>query len=135
MKGSSIFFVATMLILSSCGSKQETTENTNSDTYEIANAEPTSPEELITQGQSLVEGSDCQTCHHKTNRIIGPSYTEVALKYDFTQASIEMLGKKIVEGGNGNWGDVAMSPHTNLTKAEAEKMAHYVLSFDEEKLH
>ena len=81
----------------------------------------------------MVDGSDCKTCHHPTNKIIGPSHTDVAKKYDFTKANIEMLAGKIISGGSGNWGEIPMSPHGDISKADAEKMAMYVLSLDGEK--
>lgn len=35
-------------------------------------------ESQIREGEILVRASDCKTCHHATNKIIGPSHTDVA---------------------------------------------------------
>jgi cytochrome c len=86
----------------------------------------------IAEGQALVDANDCKTCHHPTNKIIGPAHTEVAKKYEFTEANVKMLAKKIIEGGSGVWGEIMMNPHPNLTQEDAEKMARYVLSLDGE---
>jgi cytochrome c len=44
-----------------------------------------------------------------------------------------MLAEKIINGGFGNWGEIPMSPHPDLSKGDAEKMAMYVLSLDGEE--
>lgn len=120
--------------MTSCGSKKEVKEE--GDAYsETETAEPAkeSSADLIAQGQALVDASDCKTCHHPTNKIIGPSHTDVAKKYDFTKANVGLLAGKIINGGSGVWGEIPMSPHATISMADAEKMAMYVLSLDGEQ--
>lgn len=128
--------MATMVMMS-CGGgakKEEAkTEEDAYDDYEIAEKEGPSSEDLIAEGKTLVDGSDCKTCHHPTNKIIGPSHTDVAKKYEFTEANVKMLAGKIITGGSGNWGEIVMNPHPTLSQGDAEKMARYVLSLDGEK--
>jgi len=76
----------------------------------------------------MIAGSDCLTCHKINEKLTGPSYKEVAAKYEATDANIEMLSKKIIEGGSGVWGAVAMTPHPTLSPEDAKEMARYVLS-------
>jgi cytochrome c len=120
--------------LSSCGSKKEEKKDNEEayDDYEIAEPEKPSSEDLIAQGKVLVDASDCKTCHHATNKLIGPSHAEVAQKYEFTKASVGLLADKIINGGSGTWGEIPMTAHPDISKAEAEKMAMYVLSLDGE---
>ena len=126
------------IALISCGGgskKEETKENGGYETAEPEKTSPdkTSPEDLIAQGQALVESNDCKTCHHSTNKIIGPAHMDVAKKYEFTKANVEKLADKIIKGGSGVWGDIPMTAHADLSKTDAEKMAMYVLSLDGEK--
>ncbi|WP_133259656.1 c-type cytochrome [Pseudochryseolinea flava] len=124
----------TSFVLTSCGKKEEAKqEEASSDEYETAEPAKASDDDLIAQGSALIDGSDCKTCHHPTNKIVGPSHTEVAKKYDFTRANVSMLADKIINGGSGVWGEVPMTAHSDITKADAEKMAMYVLSLDGEK--
>ena len=88
--------------------------------------------DAIAEGKALVDANDCKTCHHPTNKIIGPAHTDVAKKYEFTDANVKMLAKKIIEGGSGVWGEIMMNPHPNVSQEDAEKMARYVLSLDGE---
>lgn len=123
-----------MILFVACGSKKEaaTTEDYGSPTE---SSEPATKVDLIAQGESLVKASDCKTCHHATNKIIGPSHTDVAKKYEFTEANVKYLAEKIVKGGSGVWGEVPMAAHADISQVDAEKMARYVLSLDGEKEH
>jgi cytochrome c len=125
----SIFLMGAVTIgLTSCGGgkKEEAKEEEKTeeayDDYETA-----APEE------ALVDASDCKTCHHATNKLVGPAHADVAKKYEFTKANVTMLAGKIINGGSGVWGEIPMSPHTDISKGDAEKMAMYVLSLDGEK--
>lgn len=136
----SSFLLGAMIIgLASCGGgkKEEAKEEADTeeayDDYETAAPEEASSEDLVAQGQVLVDASDCKTCHHATNKLVGPSHTDVAKKYEFTKASVTLLAGKIINGGSGVWGEIPMSPHADVSKGDAEKMAMYVLSLDGEK--
>jgi cytochrome c len=123
--------------LTSCGGKKEEAKEEDTeeayDDYETAAPEEASSQDLIAQGQALVDASDCKTCHHSTNKLVGPSHTDVAKKYEFTKANVSYLADKIINGGSGVWGEIPMSPHTDVSKGNAEKMAMYVLSLDGEQ--
>lgn len=79
-------------------------------------------------GLELVGKSDCFTCHKVDEKMTGPSYRDVANKYA-SQAPgiIPGLAEKIVKGGSGVWGEVAMLPHASITQADAEAMVKYIL--------
>lgn len=131
--------------ITSCGGKDEkagTEESEDYGEYETAEDgdakeggqdQQSSAQDLIKQGQALVDQSDCKTCHHQTNKIIGPAHAEVAKKYEFTKANVTYLADKIKNGGSGVWGEIPMTPHVDLSQADAEKMAMYVLSLDNEE--
>lgn len=126
------------MIMASCGGqkKEEAKEEGDAyDDYEIAESKGPSSEDQIAEGKTLVDANDCKTCHHPTNKIIGPAHTDVAKKYDFTEANVKLLADKIIKGGSGVWGEIVMNPHPTLSQGDAEKMARYVLSLDGEKEH
>jgi cytochrome c len=129
-----IIYYALAMTLVACSSKPE---NKNTEEYvanESASEVPVTMD-VVAQGEALVKASDCKTCHHPINKIIGPAHTEVAKKYEFNKASVEMLAQKIIKGGVGVWGEVPMSAHVDISQADAEKMARYVLSLDGETEH
>jgi cytochrome c len=126
--------------LTSCGPKKEEAkeeakeEVKEEEGYEGAAAPAqSSSADLIAQGQTLLNASDCKTCHTNENKIVGPAYKEVAAKYEFTKANVGLLADKVIAGGTGVWGDLPMTAHPDLSKADAEKMVMYVLSLDGEQ--
>jgi cytochrome c len=128
----SAVIVSTLLVAASCGSKKEAKNKEEYVANESTEAVASGGGDAIAAGEALVKASDCKTCHHKTNKIIGPSHTDVAKKYDFTKANVELLAGKIIKGGSGVWGEIPMTAHADISQADAEKMARYVLSLDGE---
>jgi cytochrome c551/c552 len=80
-------------------------------------------------GKNMIETLDCKACHKEKERSIGPGYVEVAKKYSGKKAAdVNHLVNKIINGGSGVWGEVAMPAHPSLTKADANKIVTYILS-------
>ena len=84
------------------------------------------------KGLELIANADCLTCHKVDEKSVGPAYKDVAAKYEATEANISMLADKIIHGGQGVWGTVPMTPHPDLSKADAEQMVKYVLLLKEQ---
>lgn len=126
--------VVAVTFVAACGGKKEGSNTEEYVANESTSAAPANVD-VIAQGEALVKSSDCKTCHHSLNKIIGPAHTDVAKKYDFTEANVKVLADKIIKGGVGVWGEVPMNAHPDVNQADAEKMARYVLSLDGEKEH
>lgn len=90
-----------------------------------ATAEAAAPKK---DGQALINGSDCRTCHKDDSKLIGPAYQDVAKKYENNAANVKMLTEKIIQGGQGNWGEIPMAGHPNLSQEDATAMVEYILS-------
>lgn len=78
-------------------------------------------------GFALVQKSDCLSCHKENEKLIGPSYKDVANKYPMGDATVDMLAKKIIAGGQGVWGEVPMTPHPQISTEDAKKMVKYIM--------
>ncbi|MFN4365475.1 c-type cytochrome [Chryseobacterium hispalense] len=111
----------TGLFLLSCSQK----ENVPVDTISSEKTEVTDVSSSLT-GDQIIESLDCSGCHAVNEKMIGPSYQEIADKY--SEKDIELLASKIIEGGSGVWGGVPMSPHPQVSKEEAKKMVEYILT-------
>ncbi|MET0569856.1 MAG: c-type cytochrome [Pedobacter agri] len=94
----------------------------------VATATSTNHEFQMSAGEKLINKSDCIGCHNKVNKIIGPSYTEIAKKYPATEKNINYLADKIIKGGTGVWGTMPMTAHATLKPADAKLMVKYILS-------
>jgi cytochrome c len=84
-------------------------------------------------GKRLIELSDCKSCHAMDKKSIGPSYTDVAKKYQTNGDNIKYLANKIQKGGGGVWGEQAMAPHPLINESDAKKIADYILTLKDTK--
>jgi cytochrome c len=87
---------------------------------------------LVAKGKELIDGSDCLSCHKVNEKSIGPSYQQIALRYQDEPGAVEQLAGKIIHGGGGVWGETAMAGHPTLTVEQASEMVKYILSLAKE---
>ncbi len=109
------------LLMMSCSKKENPSVESSSDATDVSTPAPSN-----LTGEQIIGTLDCSGCHSPSERMIGPSYKEIAEKY--SEKDIEMLASKIIEGGSGNWGSVPMQPHSQVSKEDAKKMVEYILS-------
>ncbi|MCE3076026.1 c-type cytochrome [Chryseobacterium gwangjuense] len=110
------------LLIISCSKKENTPVDANSS--ETTTISESAKSNL--SGDQIIETLDCSGCHAVNERMIGPSYQEIAGKY--SDKDVELLASKIIEGGSGVWGSVPMQPHSQVSKEDAKKMVKYILS-------
>jgi cytochrome c len=126
-----LFLSAIILLLMACGSSG--TENKETKKEEEPKTEATAPsvsdDPVYQEGLALVAKPEnlCLTCHKVDEKLTGPSYRDVANKYENTPENVKKLAEKVVKGGVGVWGDVAMVPAPGLKIEDAEKMVKYIL--------
>ncbi|MBJ20683.1 MAG: DUF1080 domain-containing protein [bacterium] len=72
---------------------------------------------------------DCHTCHHFRERVVGPAWSEIALRYQGANRDITIgqLAARIREGSSGRWGAIEMIPHPDLDRSEAARLASIIL--------
>lgn len=119
--------VSSTLLFAACGNSGDKTKS-----GETTPATAQAPAES-SKGLELIGVNDCTTCHRLqkdgSGPNTGPSYSEVADKYaPAADTTVDRLVKKIVNGGNGVWGQAFMTPHTNVPEADVKEMVKYILS-------
>jgi cytochrome c len=87
----------------------------------------------FSSGKKFIEESDCKACHLVDKKSIGPMFMEVSNKYKDDPKAVEYLSDKIINGGNGVWGEVAMAAHPQLAKSDAQEMVRYILSLGDKQ--
>ena len=80
------------------------------------------------KGEALIAASDCKACHALDKKSVGPTYKDVAQKYKDNKDAESLLVKKIINGGAGVWGEVAMPAHPGLKEDEVKEMVSWILS-------
>ena len=78
--------------------------------------------------QALATAKNCMTCHAVDKKVVGPGYKEVAARYAGQKDAVDKLASKILKGGSGVFGVVPMPANTQVSEAEAKKLAAWVLS-------
>ena len=116
-----------LAILAACGGNEEKKETTTAATTTTAAADDLSSNPDYVKGLELIGKSDCLTCHKVGDKLIGPSYKEVAEKYENTEENIAMLAGKIIKGGQGVWGSVPMTAHPTISEEDAKAMVKYIM--------
>ncbi len=92
----------------------------------------TSPALAAPDVKLLMNQQGCFSCHAVDQKMVGPSFKQVAARYRGKKGSLSMLAKKIISGGNGHWNDLTggmmMPPHPDLKPSDAKAIAQWVLS-------
>jgi glucose/arabinose dehydrogenase/cytochrome c551/c552/type 1 glutamine amidotransferase len=83
-------------------------------------------EEML--GKNLMLNSDCKACHAISDKSIGPTYTQVAQRYQKDRDAMNHLTNKIIKGGSGVWGEAAMPAHPNMSESDAKQIVRWILS-------
>ncbi|MCV9388822.1 PQQ-dependent sugar dehydrogenase [Reichenbachiella ulvae] len=88
-------------------------------------------QEGIAPGLRLIQNSDCRSCHKINEKSIGPSFYEVAERYDKDYIAKEVLAKTIIGGGVGNWGEGQMPAHPDFTVKAAKEIVDFIFSVND----
>jgi cytochrome c len=121
-----VVFAALCTAMVACGSNDgnKTAEEKPADSTSAGGPTASANE----KGLEMIGALDCTTCHKISEKNIGPAYTDVAKKYEATEANIDTLASKIIKGGSGVWGTVPMTPHPTVSVDSAKEMVRYILS-------
>jgi cytochrome c len=121
--------ISALFLFAACkGGTGKTDVNDTSTTQAISNRGGTNVDSVNESGDRLIAANDCLTCHKIGQQSFGPSYEQIANRYDNNQGNIDNLADRIIRGGKGLWGQNEMTPHRNLTHAQAQTMVRYILS-------
>ena len=80
-------------------------------------------------GAKLFEEKRCYICHEMKTVSLGPPLIAVAARHAPRKDIMgEVLARKIVQGGGGNWGVVPMVPNQWVSMDEARVLADWILT-------
>ncbi len=127
-----IFFVfASAAFIAACGGgdKKESSENKTEPVKNETAAPDKSQDPDYQKGLAIVAEPKnlCLTCHKIDEKLVGPAYRDVANKYELNDENINKLAEKVVKGGSGVWGEVAMPANTVISPEDAKAAVRYVL--------
>lgn len=135
IKAAAVVFASAAMMAACGGGQQEKAQEQQQQESSAEATQPSAAESKIDQsanpdfkaGQDLVQANDCVGCHKENEKLVGPAYKDIANKYPMGASTEDMLSKKIIAGGSGVWGDAVMTPHPQLSEADAKKMVKYIM--------
>jgi cytochrome c len=75
--------------------------------------------------------SDCHACHGVDSASIGPSFTEIAQRYENDEDADAIIRHSIKAGASGKWGGTHVMPvHPGLTDAQLAQLSAFILSLN-----
>lgn len=74
---------------------------------------------------AILSKNTCSACHGVDNKIVGPSFKEIAAKQGGKADAVAYLSAKIKSGGSGVYGSMPM-PAQGINDAEAKKVATWI---------
>ncbi|MDP9230959.1 MAG: c-type cytochrome [Bacteroidota bacterium] len=122
-----ILFLIVLFAIFSCKNNSDSKEKAADSTTVVKDEIKKDAENQ--KGLEIVTNNDCATCHRVDEKIQGPSYRDIANKYAaMPDTVIDHLANKIIHGGSGVWGEIAMAPHPALNETDAKEVVKYILS-------
>lgn len=82
---------------------------------------------LANDAKKLIKKNGCLACHSVKLKVLGPSFIDIANKYENNISNQQILAQKIKKGGSGNWGNIPMMSHPNITNDELNLMVRWIL--------
>lgn len=70
----------------------------------------------------------CFACHAIEKKLLGPAWKDVAARFNGNPDAETYLMNKIAHGGGGAWGSIVMPGYPDMSEANRQTLARFVLS-------
>lgn len=77
--------------------------------------------------QALAQKYACIACHQPKVKVVGPSWQSIRERYGQAKVTAEQLAASIKAGGSGKWGPIAMPAQNQISDADLQSLAQWVL--------
>ena len=86
---------------------------------------------IMANGLALAQKNNCLACHKIDEKLVGPAWRDVAIKYKGVAGIEHKLVIIVSTGGVGHWGDMPMPAMAPAVKEEdIRALVQFVLSLD-----
>ncbi|MDF1694827.1 MAG: ThuA domain-containing protein [Saprospiraceae bacterium] len=85
-------------------------------------------------GESYVKTQICKSCHKVNESSVGPSYMDVAAKYEDTEDLLSYISEKIIQGGSGVWGEESMPANEEINAQDLYKIVAFIQSLSNKNI-
>ena len=78
--------------------------------------------------EEIAKQHGCLGCHAIGEKVMGPSFKEVAKKYAGQEGAALKVAETIRKGGTGTWGKIPMPAQEHINADTAQSLATWVLA-------
>jgi cytochrome c len=78
--------------------------------------------------EEIAKQNGCFGCHAINDKVMGPSFKEVAKKYAGQDGAALKVAETIRKGGTGIWGNITMPAQEHISADIAKSLATWVLA-------
>ncbi len=78
--------------------------------------------------EDMMKKDGCAACHAIDKKVIGPSYQDVAAKYQGDKGAEAKLIDKVTKGGSGVWGQIPMPPNAQVKQEDIKALVQWILT-------
>jgi cytochrome c len=82
----------------------------------------------VAASEALAKKNNCIGCHHMTDKKVGPTWKAIADKNKGVADAEKVLTDASIKGGKDKYGKVPMPPQPKANKADASKIAKWILT-------
>lgn len=82
----------------------------------------------IQASEELARKNACTACHAADEKVVGPSFTDIARKYAGQEGAAGKVAEAIRKGGTGAWGSIPMPAQAQLSVDDARALASWILA-------
>jgi len=76
----------------------------------------------------LLKSNGCTACHASDQKLVGPSFHDIASKYRGDAGAPAKLAAKVKAGGSGVWGSVPMPPNPQVKDDDLKRIVSFILA-------
>lgn len=76
----------------------------------------------------IANKNSCFSCHQVARQVIGPSFQQIAAKYQGDPGAVAKMALKIKLGGAGVWGMIPMPAHPAMSDADLKTVSQWILA-------
>lgn len=77
---------------------------------------------------AIARRNACMGCHAVDRKLVGPSFQQIAEKYERDASAPGKLALKVKNGGAGVWGAIPMPSHPAMNSADIQTVVSWVLA-------
>lgn len=91
------------------------------------------PASAQTAGVDLARSNNCLACHQVDKKRVGPAFTAIGERFSGQEGAVNYLAGAIRRGSRSQWGAVPMPAQPQVSPANAQLIAAWIVSLGERK--